>query len=266
MIYSTEHNTHTQQESGLGYSSVKKHWLRGLPWWASGLDSALPMQGAQVQSLLRELDPTCCNIHLYQTCSLLVLLLHRSRNTVQFLSKSGHGDLFPSLLPSPSRELWGFAKTLAGVRAEPTLWPDLNLNSVLFDQPFLGILTTCQAYAKCRKNRNKWDLASVCGSWFNGEHRCGVTTMRSSVRETEHCGNVPAGPVSTPLPLHLLVPCRRCYSSPFSLGWFPSWPSNPIPRSSSLESFPDSLPSNLFSQSPTLVCLSSSPFLTLGYV
>ena len=87
-----------------------------------------------------------------------------SRNTVQFLSKSGRGDLSPSPLPSPSRELRGFAKRLAGVRAEPTLWPDLNLNSVLFDQPFLGILTTCQAYAECRKNRNKWDLASVCGS------------------------------------------------------------------------------------------------------
>lgn len=49
MIYSTEHNTHTQQESGLGYSSVKKHWLRGLPWWASGLDSA--------PTLIREVDP-----------------------------------------------------------------------------------------------------------------------------------------------------------------------------------------------------------------
>ena len=93
---------------------------------------------------------------LYWYCSCT-----RSRNTLRFLSKSGRGDLSPSLLPGPSRELRGFAKRLAGVRAEPTLWPDLNLNSVLFDQPFLGILTTCQAYAKRWKNRNKWDLARL---------------------------------------------------------------------------------------------------------
>ena len=30
----------------------------GLPWWASGQDSKFPMQGAQVQFLVRELDPT----------------------------------------------------------------------------------------------------------------------------------------------------------------------------------------------------------------
>ena len=35
--------------------------FQGLHWWSSGLDSALPMQGAWVWSLLRELDFTCCN-------------------------------------------------------------------------------------------------------------------------------------------------------------------------------------------------------------
>ena len=30
----------------------------GFPWWVTGSDSMLPMQGAQVQSLVRELDPT----------------------------------------------------------------------------------------------------------------------------------------------------------------------------------------------------------------
>ena len=30
----------------------------GLPWWPSGWDSALWIQGAQVQSLAEELDPT----------------------------------------------------------------------------------------------------------------------------------------------------------------------------------------------------------------
>ena len=38
--------------------SVNKGML-GIPWWPSGLDFELPMQGDQVQSLVRELDPTC---------------------------------------------------------------------------------------------------------------------------------------------------------------------------------------------------------------
>ena len=33
----------------------------GLPWWFSDWDSMLLMQGARVQSLVRELDPTCRN-------------------------------------------------------------------------------------------------------------------------------------------------------------------------------------------------------------
>ena len=32
-----------------------------MTWWSSGQYSALPNQGAQVQSLVRELDPTCHN-------------------------------------------------------------------------------------------------------------------------------------------------------------------------------------------------------------
>ena len=31
----------------------------GLPWWSSGKDSKFPKQGAQVRSLVRELDPAC---------------------------------------------------------------------------------------------------------------------------------------------------------------------------------------------------------------
>ena len=33
----------------------------GLPWWSSDWDSVLPMQGARVQPLIRELDPTRLN-------------------------------------------------------------------------------------------------------------------------------------------------------------------------------------------------------------
>ena len=36
-----------------------QNYSRALPWWRSGWDSALPMQGARVRSLARELDPTC---------------------------------------------------------------------------------------------------------------------------------------------------------------------------------------------------------------
>ena len=32
-----------------------------LPWWSSGYDSMLPMWGAWVESLVRELDPMFCN-------------------------------------------------------------------------------------------------------------------------------------------------------------------------------------------------------------
>ena len=32
---------------------------QGLPWWSSGWDSVLPMQGAWVRSLVRELRSTC---------------------------------------------------------------------------------------------------------------------------------------------------------------------------------------------------------------
>ena len=40
-------------------SQMHKSSLEGLPWWCSGWDSVLPMQGAGTQSLVRELDPTC---------------------------------------------------------------------------------------------------------------------------------------------------------------------------------------------------------------
>ena len=38
-----------------------KSFVQGLPWWSSGLDSILPIQGVQVQSLVGELNPTCHN-------------------------------------------------------------------------------------------------------------------------------------------------------------------------------------------------------------
>ena len=46
---------------GLVELTSKKDVLFGRPWWSRGQDSVLPMQGAQVQPPVRELDPTCCN-------------------------------------------------------------------------------------------------------------------------------------------------------------------------------------------------------------
>ena len=42
------------------YNALKSQ-ERGLPWWSGGQDSALPMLRAHIRSLVRELDPTCCN-------------------------------------------------------------------------------------------------------------------------------------------------------------------------------------------------------------
>ena len=41
--------------------SLKNVTTLGLPWWFSGEDSTFPMQGAWVQPLVRELNPTCRN-------------------------------------------------------------------------------------------------------------------------------------------------------------------------------------------------------------
>ena len=39
----------------------KKGLVLGLPWWSSGWDFKLPMWEAWIQSLVREMDPTCGN-------------------------------------------------------------------------------------------------------------------------------------------------------------------------------------------------------------
>ena len=38
--------------------------MKALPWWSSDKDSAHPMQGTWVQSLAKELDPTCHMSHV----------------------------------------------------------------------------------------------------------------------------------------------------------------------------------------------------------
>ena len=38
--------------------------MKALPWWSSNKDSAHPMQGTWVQSLVKELDPTCHMSHV----------------------------------------------------------------------------------------------------------------------------------------------------------------------------------------------------------
>ena len=39
---------------------LRNSTVLGLPWWYSGKDSTVSMQRAWVQSLVRELDSTCC--------------------------------------------------------------------------------------------------------------------------------------------------------------------------------------------------------------
>ena len=44
--------------SSQGWSlSLKNMHTEGLPWWSDGSDAELPMQGAWVQFLVKELDP-----------------------------------------------------------------------------------------------------------------------------------------------------------------------------------------------------------------
>ena len=66
--------------------SSKAEW-RSLPWGSRGYDSMLRMQGAQVQSLVRELDPTCCN---YRSCilQLRVYTLQRRLKVLRAATKT----------------------------------------------------------------------------------------------------------------------------------------------------------------------------------
>ena len=61
----------------------------GLPWWSSGEDSALPMQGAQVLSLDRKLDPTCWDlgVHMPQWKILHAKTWHSQINTYIYFFK-----------------------------------------------------------------------------------------------------------------------------------------------------------------------------------
>ena len=47
----------TGEFTGLEKKKIKSEMI----WWSSGSDSVFSMQGARVPSLVRELDPTCCN-------------------------------------------------------------------------------------------------------------------------------------------------------------------------------------------------------------
>ena len=56
-VYETREMTLISFNSQIRISVAKVNKVQGLPWWSSGQDFMLPMQGAQVQLLVRELDP-----------------------------------------------------------------------------------------------------------------------------------------------------------------------------------------------------------------
>ena len=69
--------------STLSLSNLGQHLVWGLPWWSSGEDPALPMQGTRVRSLAKE-DPTCLRApktmrHNYWACVLQFLKAESSR-------------------------------------------------------------------------------------------------------------------------------------------------------------------------------------------
>ena len=56
-VYETREMTLISFNSQIRISVAKVNKVQGLPWWSSGQDFMLPMQGDQVQLLVRELDP-----------------------------------------------------------------------------------------------------------------------------------------------------------------------------------------------------------------
>ena len=56
-----------------------KRVSQGLPWCSSGQDSTLPIQGAQVQSLVRELDPKHAAVQILQVIT--AKISHATRKT-----------------------------------------------------------------------------------------------------------------------------------------------------------------------------------------
>ena len=62
LLYKTEIGTyHFSLVSASSWTFIKSEVNGGRPWWSSGWDSAFPMQGSQVLSLVGELDLACCN-------------------------------------------------------------------------------------------------------------------------------------------------------------------------------------------------------------
>ena len=60
--------------------TLHKGNLEGLSWWSTGWDSVLPMQGTQVQSMVRELGPTCCNQDPVQQSSFFLFVFFKAND------------------------------------------------------------------------------------------------------------------------------------------------------------------------------------------
>ena len=64
----------------------KKHNV-GIPWWSSDWDSELPMQGAWVRSLVRELDPSCHSWRCYMSQRRLMILCTTPKTLYRQINK-----------------------------------------------------------------------------------------------------------------------------------------------------------------------------------
>ena len=61
ILEATSHPWYSAEEDYTAHEPQETRVIEGLPWWASGQECMLPMQGAGVQSLVLELDLACCS-------------------------------------------------------------------------------------------------------------------------------------------------------------------------------------------------------------
>ena len=95
MLFSAQRPFHTSWGKTGGIFPTKIKYQVALPWWSSGSDSELPMQGLQVQPLVGELRShmpelflMCKTSNTKQECPLLLLLFNKIRQGKEIRNKN----------------------------------------------------------------------------------------------------------------------------------------------------------------------------------